>query len=105
MTYQSKGQLDDSIGPVVSVLEAWLLAADGEEHVIGSDIGLAAGGSAVGIGRLGVGDIATGVDVGERVVVDLEGGLDLDVSRLGDDVGSEVLDDAGGGLLACAVDL
>lgn len=104
-TYQPKGQLDNSIGPVGSILEGRLLAAYTKEHIVCSDIGLAARSSAIWIGRLSVGNVTAGVDIGEGIVVDLEGCLDLDVSVLGDNMGGEVPHDTGGGFLASAVDL
>lgn len=78
--YQSQGQLDEAFGPVVSVLVLGCFALDSEQDVFGGHDRLLHRRTRVRCRNVGVGDIATTVNVLKVLVKQLQSRLDLDVA-------------------------
>lgn len=104
-TDQAKRQLDDAIRPLRAILEARLPALDGKCDIIGHELGLLHGGTSIGVPNTGFRNIATSVHLRQRARINLERGLDLDMTRLGDGFRGNTTQQLGRRLLAGAVDL
>ena len=104
-TYQSKSQLDQLIAPLRSVRVPRAFAVDCPDNIVGNDLGLPHGRSSVGVGRLGICNVAAGVHVWQRIVLNLEGRFDADVPRRQNSRRGQAGDNAGGWLLASTINL